>query len=404
VSRHQKSRDVVGTIYEAALEPLLWPEALKGVARRAGASSAVALVVDLAAAEVGFAATAGLDPRSLEEYAAHYARVDPWNEYLGRHACGRPYISQAIMDDRDLERTEFCADFLRRYGIFHALGGFAVRSGSLALLCGVQRSRARGAFTATEMRRMAPLFPHLDRAARIHRRLARAGGLVDGLTAALDRVPLAVLLCDGLGRAVWMNRPAEIIVRANDGLRVTGGRIETTSASALTAQLRRLIGSAARISGAANGRGAAQCAGTRTCGDEDEAGGVMQLPRRWPLKPLSVMVTPLTMPGREAPDLALDFARPAVMLLISDPERAVTLPAERLARAFGFTTAEARLAAALATGTSLTDYAEAAQITIGTARWYLKQALAKTNSHRQSELVRCVITTVGGLGAVGQGA
>jgi DNA-binding CsgD family transcriptional regulator len=92
------------------------------------------------------------------------------------------------------------------------------------------------------------------------------------------------------------------------------------------------------------------------------------------------------------------------MLLISDPERAVVLPADRLARAFGLTAAEARLAAALATGTSLTDYAETARITIGTARWYLKQALAKTNSHRQSELVRCVITTVGGLGVVGQGA
>jgi DNA-binding CsgD family transcriptional regulator len=277
-----------------------------------------------------------------------------------------------------------------------------LRSGSLAFLCGVQRPRTRGAFTPAEMRRMAALFPHLDRAARLHRRLARAGGLADGLTAALDRVPLAVLLCDGLGRAVWMNRLAEMLVRRNDGLRVTGGRLETTAASALTAQLRRLIDSAARSSGTAIGNGASRAAAVATDDDDaDEAGGVMQLPRRWPLKALSVMVTPLVTPAR-APDLALDLARPAAMLLISDPDRAVALPADRLARAFGLTAAEARLAAALATGTSLTDYAGRAQITIGTARWYLKQALAKTNSHRQSELVRCVITTVGGLGVVGQ--
>jgi hypothetical protein len=38
---------------------------------------------------------------------------------------------------------------------------------------------------------------------------------------------------------------------------------------------------------------------------------------------------------------------------------------------------------------------EAAQFTIGTTRWYLKQALAKTGAHRQSELVRHVITAVG---------
>jgi DNA-binding CsgD family transcriptional regulator len=402
VSRRQASGDVVSTIYEAALEPLLWPEALKGMARRLSASSAVALVVDLAAAEVGFAALTGLDPHSLESYGAHYARVDPWNEYLGRHPCGRPYFSQAAMDDSDFERTEFCNDFLRRYGIFHALGGFVVRSSSLAFLCGVQRPRARGAFTLGEMRRMAALFPHLDRAARLHRRLARAGGLADGLTAALDRVPLAVLLCDGLGRAVWMNRLAEMLVRRNDGLRVTGGRLETTAASALTAQLRRLIGSAARSSGATIGNDAVRDAVAADDDDADQAGGVMQLPRHWPLKALTVMVAPLATRAR-APDLALDLARPAAMLLISDPDRAVALPADRLARAFGLTAAEARLAAALATGTSLTDYAGRAQITIGTARWYLKQALAKTNSHRQSELVRCVITTVGGLEAVAVG-
>ena len=47
----------------------------------------------------------------------------------------------------------------------------------------------------------------------------------------------------------------------------------------------------------------------------------------------------------------------------------------------------------------ISDYAGAARITIGTARWYLKQALAKTGAHRQSELVRHVISAVGAMGA-----
>jgi len=98
-------------------------------------------------------------------------------------------------------------------------------------------------------------------------------------------------------------------------------------------------------------------------------------------------------------DLTLDLARPTALLPISDPDRAVQLPADHLARTFGLTGAEAKLAAALATGTSLTDYAGTARITIGTARWYLKQALAKTGAHRQSELVRHVISAVGAMGA-----
>ncbi len=192
-------------------------------------------------------------------------------------------------------------------------------------------------------------------------------------------------------------------MRHADGLRLRDRRIEATAGNGVSAELRRLIlGAAAAIpadgaaaprpssTGGANGHPMAPAA---------EAGGLLQLPRPCPLRPLTVMVTPLAVPGRIA-DAALDFdlARPTALLLVSDPERAVQLPTAHLARTFGLTGAEAKLAAALATGTSLTDYAGAARITIGTARWYLKQALAKTGAHRQSELVRHVISAVGAMG------
>ena len=393
--------DVIGGIYEAALEPAKWPEALGRLAEEFDAQSAAAFVVDVSIAEVGFIVVSGLDPRALDDYVAHYSQIDPWNEYLGKRPSGQPIVSQAVMDDRVFERTEFCHDFLRRYGIFHAMGGFVVRSGALAFLCGVQRSRERGAFAPAELQRLKAYFPHLERAVRIHRRLVQAGGLQDGMTAALDRMPIAAILADRFGRAVWLNRPAEELVRHADGLRVRDRRIEATAGNGLSAELRRLIlGAAAAFptDGAAtprpsgtNGHHVAQAA---------EAGGLLQLPRPCPLRPLTVMVTPLAAPDRIA-DTALDFdlARPTALLLVSDPERAVQLPAGHLARTFGLTGAEAKLAAALATGTSLTDYADAARITIGTARWYLKQALAKTGAHRQSELVRHVISAVGAMGA-----
>jgi len=372
-----------------------------------GAQSAAAFVVDVSIAEVGFIAVSGLDPRLIDDYVDYYAQIDPWNEYLGKRASGRPIVSQTVMDDQAFERTEFYNDFLRDQNIFHAMGGFVVRSGALAFLCGVQRPRERGAFAAADLQRMKNLFPHLERAVRIHRRMVRAGGLQDGMTAALDRMPLGAILADRFSRAVWMNRPAEEMVRRADGLRLRDGRIEATVSNGVQAELRRLVlgaagvgdsnGCGARVThrghaGASNGDGAALAAA--------EAGGLLQLPRPWPLRPLTVMVTPLAAPGRFA-DAALDFdlGRPTALLLISDPERAMQLPTERLARTFGLTGAEAKLAAALAAGTSLVDYAGAARITVGTARWYLKQALAKTGAHRQSELVRHVISTVGAMGA-----
>ena len=59
----------------------------------------------------------------------------------------------------------------------------------------------------------------------------------------------------------------------------------------------------------------------------------------------------------------------------------------------GLTPAEAGLAQALAAGQSLHEYADAAHVTCETARWRLKQVLAKTDTHRQAELVRLLLTS-----------
>jgi len=128
--------------------------------------------------------------------------------------------------------------------------------------------------------------------------------------------------------------------------------------------------------------------------DENQGGGLLLVPRNWPLRPLTMTVTPLVASKRKG-SVMPGVIRPAALLLVHDPDRTVPLPAERLCHVFGLTRAEAKLAAALAGGSTLGQYAELASIKIGTARWYLKQVLAKTGAHRQSELVRNVIATVG---------
>jgi len=63
-----------------------------------------------------------------------------------------------------------------------------------------------------------------------------------------------------------------------------------------------------------------------------------------------------------------------------------------LARLHGLSPAEARLAAALSRGSSLADYAEAASLSINTVRWTLKRVFVKTDTHRQAELVRLLMS------------
>ena len=83
-----------------------------------------------------------------------------------------------------------------------------------------------------------------------------------------------------------------------------------------------------------------------------------------------------------------DTAEGPVLVVVSDPNRKPRPPAERMATLFELTPAEARMAATLATGVSINDYAAQNELSLNTARWTLKQIQSKMDCRRQSEMMR----------------
>jgi DNA-binding CsgD family transcriptional regulator len=90
-------------------------------------------------------------------------------------------------------------------------------------------------------------------------------------------------------------------------------------------------------------------------------------------------------------------ARAAVVLTIVDPARPPAVSKDTLRRLWDLTAAEAQLALALAGGAALDEVATANGITRETARVHLKRVLAKTGTHRQSELVHLILNGPGRL-------
>ena len=77
------------------------------------------------------------------------------------------------------------------------------------------------------------------------------------------------------------------------------------------------------------------------------------------------------------------------MLFVDDPNDAgSTAPKDLYTRAFRLTPAEARLAVHLASGASLTKTADEFGVTYNTVRAQLRAIFDKTETHRQSDLVR----------------
>ncbi len=86
--------------------------------------------------------------------------------------------------------------------------------------------------------------------------------------------------------------------------------------------------------------------------------------------------------------------RPAVCVIISDPERQNLLPEKALRNLFGLAPAEARLAVRLARGDELRSAAAELNITYATARTQLAAIFRKTSTSRQGELIRLLLISV----------
>jgi DNA-binding CsgD family transcriptional regulator len=104
-------------------------------------------------------------------------------------------------------------------------------------------------------------------------------------------------------------------------------------------------------------------------------------------------VTPFSSRDRDR-DPPRTILRPAVCIVIVDPDRARTLPIEQLQDVFDLTEAEGRLAARLAAGEGLRSAAQSLGVTYGTARARLAEIFQKTETRRQGELVNLLLTTL----------
>ncbi len=98
--------------------------------------------------------------------------------------------------------------------------------------------------------------------------------------------------------------------------------------------------------------------------------------------PLTVMVAPI----------GTGIAGKGAVLFVSDPSEPVELSIEAICGLYGLTPAEGRLALGLTNGYKLDDLAEEWSVSMHTVRSQLRQIFRKTDTSRQSELVKLILT------------
>ena len=362
--------DLVDRIYAAAEAPELWPDALERLAE-ASQSAATIIYRNMDAHEGGVDVAVRVTPEAADSYQQYFHRLDPWGNSPRTATLIRPGAvvdGDELIDRSDLRATEYYNDFARPNGLTRVLVGTIAMHGPFVSVLSLIRDEGAGEHSTENRRLLGALMPHLSRAIQIHRRLLPVSVLDGAAVDALDCLSAGVILLDEQGRTIFVNRAAERLVRARDGLCIEHGCLGAVLPQERDA-LRLLVMQAAR----------------RSAGESLHAGGALSISRPSMRRPYNLLVTPL---GRRHTSLHGPDA--AVAVFVSDPEDRVLGETGALVRLFRLTPAEARLAAAVATGAPLGDVADTLRIGLETARTQLRSVFAKTGTTRQAELVRII--------------
>jgi DNA-binding CsgD family transcriptional regulator len=369
MSAHERILSVVQALYDAALDETLWAQALAALTEATGSQAATFWVLDSSdQPRLPTLTCFNFDPAFIADYQNGMVPLDPTVQYLVAHPQTPIVHDGLVISERDKERHVYYDWHGRHSDTRFRLVGQARPAEAVQAGVALHRARKVGRYGPVDLEQFALMHRHLERALTMAYRLGTLGTLQQCTTELLDQHPAAIVLLNHRRRVVYLNRNAADLNVHRDGVAIDSNGLRLLQARD-NVRLQVLIGRALtrEPSGAA-------------------VGGVMHAARPSGSRPYGIFVTPVS---HEYP--ALSSVRPAVCVMVTDPDRRRPSLARRLCVMFGLTEAEARLAEMLVAGEELRAAASTLGITYGTARVRLAEIFQKTNTHRQGELVSLIL-------------
>ena len=355
---------IVSAIYASALTPENWIVALADIRRTLDGQGAGLSLADGNSRSIK---AGSVPPEALKTYREYYCQIDYVIDAVEQGPVGLVRSAQPLIALK--ARSEFDADWMRPH---HMDDGLFVRltDGSTPTCFIVAAPKRSEAFdTAERVKLMSALVPHLQQALRTQDHLkdcAQGGSDIDQ---ALDSVRHGIAVVGAGSAVIHMNSAAERMLKCRDGLRISSGSLEATCASA-NAEL---------------GRSIAGALFEQECGPR--TGNSFLCRRPSGKRPYIVHVLPFNSAAGHP-----SAARALVVFV--DPEQQPEPSASLLRRVYRLTQAEADVALRVLRGDGLKPIAEELSLSMATIKTHLQHTFDKTDTHRQAELVRLLLTMI----------
>jgi DNA-binding CsgD family transcriptional regulator/PAS domain-containing protein len=364
----RKLSDLIGEIYDAALDQSLWDGVIAKAAQFVGGSGAALFSKNAAAKQGNVHYDFGIDPHYKQLYFAKYVTLDPATTGHLFAEIEQPVSVEDLMPYQEFLETRFYREWVRPQGLVDFVSAVLDKSATSVAMFGVFRHERDGVVDDETRRRMRLVVPHIRRAVLIGRMFDLKAAEAATFADTLDGLSAGMCLVDAGGRIVHANAAGYAMIGAGDILRAVGGRLVARDAQ-VDQTLREAFAAAGQGDTALGGKGIA----VPLTGKDDE---------RYVAHVLPLTSGARRRAGRAYTAAAAVFVRNAALVAPS--------PLEVIGKIFKLTPTELRVLLAIVEVGGVPEVAAALGVAVTTIKTHLGRLFEKTGATRQADLVKLV--------------
>jgi DNA-binding CsgD family transcriptional regulator len=364
----ERLSQVIGAIYDAAIDPGLWQEVVADVADFVPGAFVNLFWQDATrnAAQAFF--THGIEERFLRLYLETYVHINPMFPATLFFEEEQIVTQGEVVPEDEFVRTRFYKEWIEPQGLVDSMATVLEKTATAVTGLAVGRAGRHGRVDDESRCRLSLLVPHIRRAVTIGRIVEHHKVEAASFADTLDGLSSALFLVDAGGRVRHANASGETMLRAAAVVHAPSAKLAATDPHG-EESLREAICAAALGDGAMKRAGAS----LTLAGRDGESYVVNVLP---------LMGGARRQAGANYSAVAAVFVRKA--------ELELPHPVEALAKHYRLTAAEVRVLLATVEGGGVAEVSSTLGISEATVKTHLQRLFSKTGATRQAELVKLV--------------
>lgn len=360
---------LIGDIYDASLDPALWPEVLKMTCEYIEGATGTLMAQETAPGSARFYFQWGNDEKFLQSYQDLYVKLNPvLVPTLLLAKAGDVLSTIDLMPLDEFFASRFYREWVAPQGLIDSAFVTLDKTATGYAFVAVTRHERHGLVDEETRRRMRLLAPHFTRAIVIGRVIQLHKAEAAALSDALDGLAASTFIVDANGRISHANAAAHAMLNEGSIMQAFAGKLAATDPTA-DRTLHDVLTSASHGDEAVGIKGIAIPLAARD-GERYVA-----------------HVLPLTSGVRRRAGVAYSavaavFVRKATL---QGPH-----PLEALAQAYQLTPAETRVLMMIVEVGGVPEVAPVLGVSETTVKTHLQRIFAKTGTSRQADLVKLV--------------